>query len=114
MSGSPFPVAQPSLDRALNAWRFGDVSPYVERIKFERAELFQLLERLGALPWQSQANFVFARFKDAAGVAARLRDQKIVAREFSSSPNIADCLRITCPGDERLFERLCTALGGQS
>ena len=47
---------------------------------------------------------------DAAGVRAGLAERGIAVRAFAGRPDLDDCLRITCPGDDRAFARLCAAL----
>lgn len=75
----------------------------VEKIKATRARLTAGLERLGAKPYPSATNFVLARFPDhdAEKLYRQLKDRKILVRYFST-PQIADCLRITVGTDAEI------------
>ncbi len=112
-AGAPYPVGGLALALA-EAWlRQGEpvMRAFVERIKLERRRLGATLERLGADPYPSHANFVFARFADAAAVRLGLARRGISVRAFPDTPGLEDALRITWPGDERDFARLERALG---
>jgi histidinol-phosphate aminotransferase len=111
--GSPYPVSGVSLAVAEACLR---ESPnggagYIDRVRVERAHLTAFLGDRGALACPSQANFVLARFPDAARVWAALADAGIAVRRFDHEPMLTDCLRITCPGDPADFERLMSTLG---
>lgn len=112
-TGSPYPVSATSLDIAQTAFvdANAEMSRYIKRVAEERTALTRILTDNGALCLPSETNFVFAIFSNAAGVAAHLRREKILVREFSDE-RIANALRITCPGDETLFDRLCKSLRG--
>lgn len=112
VTGSPYAVAGPSLALALTRLGTGetDVAAYAERVRRERVELQRLLERLGLTPLPSQGNFVLVRAPDAISLRDRLGAQGISIRAFPGHPELADWLRITCPGDEATFTRLADAL----
>ena len=64
------------------------------------AERERLAAGLSALPgvrvWPSAANFVLARAPNAHRTWERLRDEhSILVRDFSSTPGLDDCLRLT-------------------
>jgi len=110
--GSPYGVSSPSLALA-EAWiARGDdhVKGFIERIREERAALVDLLASLGATPFPSQANFVLARFADAAETQEALASLGIAVRAFPGRPALEGCLRITCPGGREDFDRLTGAL----
>jgi histidinol-phosphate aminotransferase len=115
-AGGPYTVAGPSihLARARLALPEDDVAAYVARIRFEREALFALLSELGLAAVPSQANFVFARCPAGAPDPVALRDalaaRGIGIRAFPGKRHLGDAVRITCPGDERDFERLALAL----
>lgn len=112
VAGSPYSVAGPSLALA-EAWlRCGEdaVHASVGGVLARRARIEELLRARGAEVWPSQANFVFARFRDAARVHQRLARHGIAVRAFPGRPHIADCLRITCPTGEGDMQRLLGAL----
>jgi histidinol-phosphate/aromatic aminotransferase/cobyric acid decarboxylase-like protein len=83
---------------------------HVARVRDERAALFELLAELGAEAQPSQANFVLARFRDAPSTWAGLAREGIAVRAFWEHAQLADCLRITCPGDAADYCRLEAAL----
>lgn len=109
-AGGPYTVSRPSLARVTERLTDG-VNQFVDTIKKEREELFNLLLNLGAEPLPSQANFILCRFKDAAWVYAGLAALGILVRIFPGRKDLQGCLRITCPGEPQAFARLCSALG---
>ncbi len=112
-AGGPYSVAGPSIAAAREILRgLGSAvsAAVVARVRCERTELARVLRELGARPLESQANFVLARFDDATGVHARLAAQGIAVRRFGKGTGLETFLRITCPCDDTLFERLCGAL----
>lgn len=111
-AGGPFTVAGPSLHLAAArlALPASDVAAYVERIRVERSALFSLLAELGYAPVPSQANFVFTRCPDPVGLRDAMARRGIGIRAFPDKKHQEDAVRITCPGDERDFERLRGAL----
>ena len=112
ITGLPYPVARPSLALAGARLATGDqaVAGFVAQVRREREALTDLLARLGATPFPSQANFVLARFADAAWVRDGLAGMGIAVRAFPGTPGLHDCLRITCPGDAASFSRLTHAI----
>jgi HAD superfamily hydrolase (TIGR01548 family) len=108
-AGGPYTVSRPSLSRVMQRIPEG-VSRFAETVRQEREELYRLLESLEAEPLPSQANFVLCRFKDAAWVYAALAALGILVRSFPDKEDLQGCLRITCPGDDEKFARLCSAL----
>ena len=110
--GQPYAVSSISLAFAAALLARGDAASraYVERVRAERADLTQLLESLGASPVLGQANFVLARFRDAALVADLLEGLGIAVRRFPTEPGLTDSLRIGCPGDREALNRLTRAL----
>lgn len=112
IAGQNYPVSVLSREAALRRLEGGtqEVEAYCRRVGEERGGLAGLLEDLGASPFPSQANFVLVRLDDPQGIQLGLARRGIMVRAFPTSPWIADCLRITCPGDEEAFARLTTAL----
>lgn len=112
--GQPYAVSGVSLElvgRWLDPLR-PRCAEVVARVRSERIVLGALLQKLGADPLASQANFVLARFeRPAADVVARaLAERGIAVRSFPARPGLERCLRITCPAESQHFERLCAAL----
>lgn len=83
------------------------------RIVASREQLAGQLGELGFEVLPSSANFVFARHArhDAAGLAAALREQRILVRHFRRPERIAQFLRISI-GTEAQCEALVQALRG--
>lgn len=111
-AGAPYAVSAPSLLLA-SAWLLEgqeDMARFVEVIRAERASLSALLTELGAEVYESDANFVFARFQDALWVRDALAGVGIGVRAFPGKPGLSDALRISLPGDEAAFARLTEAL----
>lgn len=111
-AGGPYAVAGPSirLARARLALPQDDVVAYVERVRFERTALFEVLAEIGFRPVPSQANFVFARCPDPVALRDALARRGIGIRAFPGKPHLGDAVRITCPGDAADFNRLSGAL----
>ena len=78
-----------------------------ERIKAERAALLERLRELdGVAVFPSDANFILVQVPDADAVDARLRERRILVRNFHGShPLLANCLRLTVgtPGENDLL-----------
>ena len=87
----------------------------VEAIRRDREPLRQRLAALpGVTAWPSQANFLCVRVPDAHRAWERLRDEhSILVRDFSSTPGLEGCLRITVGRPEendRVVEALARIL----
>jgi histidinol-phosphate aminotransferase len=116
-AGGPYAVSGPSLAIAERWLATGGsaMRGFVDRVRTERTALTSLLAELGASPAASQANFAFARLADPAlptaqAVYEALAHRGIAVRWFANRPEITDCLRITCPGEEKAMHRLTNAL----
>ena len=79
-------------------------------MRAERQHLIELIDELGGIPMPSQANFVLTRFENVAAVSDHLAGCGIGTRRFPANPDLQNFLRITCPGDEKAFQRLTGAL----
>ncbi len=111
-AGAPYPVGGLALAVA-EAWLVqgeAAMNAFVQRVALERDRLAARLRDFGVDPYPSRANFVFARFADAAAVRLGLARRGISVRAFPDNPALEDALRITCPGDEQDYTRLETAL----
>lgn len=111
----PFAVAAPSLALASARMQLGDVDmrAYVARVRIERLELQRTLAAIGTQPVASQANFVFTRLaspRQAVWLRDALGGLGIGIRAFPAEPELADSVRITCPGDVAQLERLLSAV----
>jgi len=114
--GGPYSVSAPSLYLAERWLAEGDAPTrdYVAAVRAERDALRAVLLAGGAQAEPSQGNFVLARFSGDAARAAHvhgaLAAEHILVRAWPDRPGLDDALRITCPGDEAAFARLCSAL----
>ncbi len=83
---------------------------HVEKIRATRSRLSAGLRELGYFVYDSQTNFVLARKAGMAqeAVYLALKDRGFLVRYFST-PELADCLRITVGTDEQI-DQLLTAL----
>ena len=111
-TAAPYPVSALSLAAAADALRRAPsfLPRSVARIHDERTRLAALLRELGATPLPSQANFVLAEFGDAEWVWRGLASLGIGVRRFKPAAGLDRSLRITCPGEEHAFNRLCDGL----
>lgn len=111
-AAGPYTVAGPSLHLAARRLGLpaGDVEVYLTRARTERSALFALLRELGFSPVPSQANFVFARVPDPVALRDAMARRGIGIRAFPGKRHLGDAVRITVPGNERDFERVCAAL----
>lgn len=117
--GGPYAVSGPSAAMAIDRLE-SDQEPtrvYIDSVRRERALLADHLRRLGVSAGASQGNFVLARFdqartgeRDDRWTRDALAGLGILVRRFSSRPELAGSLRITCPGEPEAFERLVNAL----
>lgn len=111
-AGGPYSIARPSLALAAAALAEGSarVTDFVACVQTEARDLAAMLTELGERPVPSQANFAFARFRDAAWVCDALAGLGIAVRGFPARAGLEDSVRITCPGSPKHFARLTHAL----
>ncbi|MCC5822648.1 MAG: histidinol-phosphate aminotransferase family protein [Phycisphaerales bacterium] len=111
-AGGPFACSAVSLAAAEAALGLPEVvlAERVERVRAERVAIAALLSSHGCAVLSSEANFVLARFGDAGCVWGALGERGVRVKRFAS-PELADWLRIGCPGDAAGLERLISALG---
>jgi len=110
--GNPYPISSTSVQVAsarLEGDR-ADIDRYVDRVRLERDRLEAVLADYGVEVSDSRANFVFGRFEGAAWIQDALAGMGVAVRAFPGDTELADALRITCPGDEETADRLVDAL----
>jgi histidinol-phosphate aminotransferase len=107
-AGPPYSLSAPAIEAALTVLRENESQrkAYVERIKKEREELYRTMVQVGLGAWPSQANFVTAQVNDASGVVAALKEKGVAVRYWPGEAYV----RITCPGNEKDFSTLISAL----
>tara|TARA_E500000318_G_scaffold8683_3_gene8071 strand:- start:66017 stop:67003 length:987 start_codon:yes stop_codon:yes gene_type:complete len=110
-AGGPYPVASLSIAIASAIYKRREKrTPIIEQTRFNRDTLIETLQSQGIKAMESQANFVLARFDDAASVHAQLLDQGISVRRFRTGSVIDQYLRITVPADTIQLNQLLNAL----
>lgn len=111
-AGQPYSVSSLSLAIASKRLETGreDVARFVSEVRRERGEIIALLRTLGAEAPDSEGNFVFARFRDALWVRDAIAGLGIALRAFPGKPNLENGMRITVPGNEDGYQRLCHGL----
>ncbi|WP_386066344.1 histidinol-phosphate transaminase [Tahibacter sp. UC22_41] len=97
---APYPLPAASIAAALAATDTAALAETRRRIALLREQREWLRGELAALPevvavLPSAANFLCVRWRDAAGVYARLRRAGIVVRDVTRYRGLADCLRIS-------------------
>jgi histidinol-phosphate aminotransferase len=115
---APYPIPAPSAELALRALAPAALRRTRRRAAATARERDWLAPRLAALPgvrrvYPSDANFLLARFPDAAAAQARLLSAGIVVRPMSSMPGLEDALRVTV-GTRRENEAVLAALGASA
>ncbi len=110
--GGPYPVSSLSISIASAIFgRRGERSSIITQTRANRDKLIQQLRTQGIAALDSQANFVLARFDDAAVVHTQLLDRGISVRRFRTGSDIDQYLRITVPADTAQLNQLINALG---
>jgi histidinol-phosphate aminotransferase len=110
-TGSPYPVAGPSLVTAARVLAQGGARTrvHIDRVRQERDELRAVLSAHGLGVVASQANFVHAAGPRTAWLADALESLGILVRRFTDGRDTR--LRITCPGEPESFARLLRGIG---
>jgi histidinol-phosphate aminotransferase len=111
-AGGPFACSAVSVAAAEAALGLSDsvLAGRVAQVRSEREAISDLLSRHGCAALPSEANFVLARFADAQRVWQKLGQRGIRVKRFASA-ELADWLRIGCPGESRGLDRLMAGLG---
>ncbi|MCL1633899.1 histidinol-phosphate transaminase [Luteimonas sp. SX5] len=97
---APYPVPGPSAAQALAALTPPALSATGAAVAEVRSERARVAAALAHCPdvrrvYPSQANFLLARFADAAAAFERLLAAGIVVRDMRAMPQLGDALRIT-------------------
>ncbi|MAO20788.1 MAG: hypothetical protein CMJ35_11935 [Phycisphaerae bacterium] len=110
--GCPYPVSSLSIALASVIYeRRKERDGIITQTRANRELLIEGLRAMGIGALESQANFVLARFDDAASVHGRLLDLGISVRRFRSGTEIDSYLRITVPANPSQLTQLIDALG---
>ncbi|MCI1779909.1 MAG: histidinol-phosphate transaminase [Bacteroidales bacterium] len=119
MSNLKYPYNINILAQKKGVEILSDCTDAVEKIKTIRTQRDKLLEILPGIKgitkvFHSDANFILARFEDAAGTYDFLQQRGIIVRNRSNVPNCEGCLRIAVGTPEenaRLLNALCEYSG---
>jgi histidinol-phosphate aminotransferase len=108
---NPFAVNSLAIACACEAVRHDDfVRRYAQEVRANRAEFCRLLDALGVPYVPSAANFVLTRVGErASDIAARLRAEGILVRDWSYDPHLKGYVRFTI-GSTAQTRRLMRAL----
>jgi histidinol-phosphate aminotransferase len=111
-AGLPYALSGMSLALAERWFDTGkaQIEAYRCSARDQRAKLAKRIGDLGGEAMDSQGNFVFARFKDSLVVRDALAGLGIAVRFFPDEGEFKNGIRITMPGNDEDFARLCTGL----
>ncbi|MAD60272.1 MAG: TIGR01548 family HAD-type hydrolase [Myxococcales bacterium] len=110
--GHPYSVSTLSANLVHRALSDSNkyISESVTQVQKERFELSKLLKCLEGNVTDSQGNFVFYQGPQAKWIYDALAGLGIAVRTWSKDSRLANAIRITCPGQQKGFERLTKAL----
>jgi histidinol-phosphate aminotransferase len=111
----PYALPAPTIEAALAALAPDRLARMQNRVQRLVAERERLRESLAALPdvreiWPSDSNFLLVRFDDVARALTAAARNGLLLRDFSRTPRLAGCLRITVGAPEE-NDRLIAGLG---
>jgi histidinol-phosphate aminotransferase len=97
---APYAISTPVIELGLNALsdtNLANTSERVDELLLERNRVVRSLANsaVALRVWQSDANFVLARFRNIAKLLHVLEKHKILIRDFSGEPELDSCARIT-------------------
>jgi histidinol-phosphate aminotransferase len=108
----PYNINDSSQQLALLALQnTSQINDWIKKIVEERKKLVGLLVKFSFVEkvYDSDANFILVKVKDAGSLYQHLSQQKIIVRNRSKEPGCANCLRITI-GTPEQNELLLNAL----
>jgi histidinol-phosphate aminotransferase len=110
----PYAIPASTVDDVLRLTEGPQRLISAERIRTILGERDRMQQRLAAMPgvqrvFRSDANFLLVRCRDARGMLEAGKSAGLLVRDFSSSPRLAGCLRLTV-GTPAQNERLLAAL----
>jgi histidinol-phosphate aminotransferase len=97
---APYPISKPSAEVAIQAFDSVNRQHTHATVQLCLSERRRVAEALQSIPvvlkvFDSDANFVLAKFSETDAVHRYLLERGIVVRAMSQYPAIADCLRIS-------------------
>lgn len=109
--GMPYPSSALSVVAAFAALADTEaLASVVATVRAERVTMAARLRELGARVAEPNANFVLARVRDPASLAARLAFAGIAIRSYGGRPLLDDAVRISCPCDPAGLAAVLAAL----
>jgi histidinol-phosphate aminotransferase len=111
---APYAITQLTMEAVLKVLEPGQLAISRTHLDMIVSERERLMRTLAAHPgvshvWPSDANFVLARFTDAATALSRSRGARLLIRDVRGYPGLDDCLRISV-GSVEQNDRLLDAL----
>lgn len=94
----PYNINTSSQKLAIEALKKGDqVNDWIKQIVEERTKLMASLRTYSFVvtTYESDANFILVKVKDAVSLYQHLLDNKIIVRNRSKDPGCSNCLRLT-------------------
>lgn len=93
----PYNISRISSQLAVDALtQYPKMIAQKDLIIRERSKLSDSLKKLGLTVFPSEANFLLTRFPNASAVATKLaKEYGFIVRDFSSTPLLTDCVRIS-------------------
>ncbi len=97
---SPYPIASPVIEiilKELQAEKLEKIQQQILLIKQARESLSAFLKNLSYVEkvWDSEANFILLKVKDAKALIAHCAAENIIIRDRSRMLNLGGCVRIT-------------------
>jgi len=109
--GMPYPTSSLAVVAALAALDDeAGTKAFIAAVREERVAMVARFRELGAKVTDSSANFVLARVRDPAGLAASMADDGIAIRSYGQRPLLSDAVRVSCPGDPAVLAAVLQAL----
>ncbi|EJI0932405.1 histidinol-phosphate transaminase [Salmonella enterica] len=111
---APYPLSTPVADIAAQALSPRGINAMRERVRLivqERQHLVNGLQQAACLEhvFDSETNYILARFTASSSVFKSLWDQGIILRDQNKQPSLSGCLRITV-GTRQENQRVIDAL----
>ena len=111
---APYPLSTPVADIAEQALRPQGINAMRERVAqilLERQYLVNALKEIACVEqvFDSETNYILARFTASSSVFKSLWDQGIILRDQNKQPSLSGCLRITV-GTREESQRVIDAL----
>ena len=109
--GLPYPVSSPSIALARRALRcVAERQGFIDQVRRERVLLQEALNAQGVAAAPSMGNYVFGRTPRAQWWCDAMAGLGIAIRSWPGDQSLGDAVRVTCPGNEHDYQRVCRAI----